>query len=189
MPALWIRDDIAAQELRRLTKAEKDPRAARRLLAISGALDGLSRETVARIWQFLRDRYLSGRLFIGTSAIIDGCCDAWHRARPHPIADRFRVGQTGQFLAGLALTAIVAGIYGLSVERWLASCWVQSALMAARRQVPALHRRPTETVGDKSAAWHRVNLLFVNSSMEKCGDEIINIAVRSIRQWKEFCKL
>ena len=49
MPALWIRDDVAPQELRRLAKVEKDPRAARRLLAIAGALDGLSRETAARI--------------------------------------------------------------------------------------------------------------------------------------------
>ncbi len=49
MPALWIRDDIAPQEPRRLAKLEKNPRAARQPLAIVGALDGLSRETAARI--------------------------------------------------------------------------------------------------------------------------------------------
>ena len=49
MPALWIRDDIAPQEPRRLAKLEKDPRAARQQLAIAGALAGLSRETAARI--------------------------------------------------------------------------------------------------------------------------------------------
>jgi transposase len=49
MQALWIRDYIAPRELRRLAKAEADPRAVRRLLAIAGALDGLSREAAARI--------------------------------------------------------------------------------------------------------------------------------------------
>jgi hypothetical protein len=27
-------------------------------------------------WQYLRDRYLSGRLFSGTRAIVDACCEA-----------------------------------------------------------------------------------------------------------------
>ena len=36
MPGLWIRDDMAPQDLRRLTRSEKDTRVARRLLAIAG---------------------------------------------------------------------------------------------------------------------------------------------------------
>ena len=32
-----------------------------------------------KVWQYLRDRYLSGRLFSGTRAIVDACCDAWNK--------------------------------------------------------------------------------------------------------------
>jgi DDE superfamily endonuclease len=34
---------------------------------------------IEKVWQYLRDRYLSGRLFTDTAAIIDACCDAWRR--------------------------------------------------------------------------------------------------------------
>ena len=33
---------------------------------------------IEKVWQYLRDRYLSGRLFPGTGAIVDACCDAWN---------------------------------------------------------------------------------------------------------------
>ena len=33
---------------------------------------------IERVWQHLRDRYLSGRLFRNTRAIVDACCDAWN---------------------------------------------------------------------------------------------------------------
>ncbi|WP_211259388.1 helix-turn-helix domain-containing protein, partial [Belnapia moabensis] len=49
MPALMIREDMPPGELRRLAKAERDLREARRLLAIAAALEGLSREVAARI--------------------------------------------------------------------------------------------------------------------------------------------
>jgi transposase len=49
MPALWIRDDVPPHELRRLARAERDPRVTRRLLAIAGALEGMSREAAARL--------------------------------------------------------------------------------------------------------------------------------------------
>ena len=34
---------------------------------------------IEMVWQYLRDRYLSGRLFDGTRAIVDACCDAWNK--------------------------------------------------------------------------------------------------------------
>jgi len=34
---------------------------------------------IERVWQYLRDRYLSGRLFTGTAGIIDASCEAWNR--------------------------------------------------------------------------------------------------------------
>ena len=49
MAGLWIRDDMTPQDLRRLARSEKDTRVARRLLAIAGALEGLSREAAARL--------------------------------------------------------------------------------------------------------------------------------------------
>jgi DDE superfamily endonuclease len=33
---------------------------------------------VEKVWQYLRDRYLSGRLFSSTLTIIDACCAAWN---------------------------------------------------------------------------------------------------------------
>ena len=32
-----------------------------------------------RVWLYLRERFLSLRLFHTTEAIIDACCDAWNR--------------------------------------------------------------------------------------------------------------
>ena len=49
MPALMIRADVPPAELRRLAKAVRDLRVARRLLAIAAALEGLSREAAARV--------------------------------------------------------------------------------------------------------------------------------------------
>ncbi len=49
MPALAIRQDLPAAELRRLARQEPDRRAAMRLLAIAHALDGFSRAEAARL--------------------------------------------------------------------------------------------------------------------------------------------
>src|SRR5918998_4705962 len=48
MPALATRQDLPAEELRRLARREPDRRAAMRLLAIANALGGLSRAGAAR---------------------------------------------------------------------------------------------------------------------------------------------
>jgi transposase len=62
MPALAIRQDLPAAELRRLARQEPDRRAAMRLLAIAHALDGFSRAEAARLAgmerQALRDAVL-----------------------------------------------------------------------------------------------------------------------------------
>ena len=49
MPALSIRQDLSAAELRRLARFEPDRRAGMRLLAIANALEGLSRAEAARL--------------------------------------------------------------------------------------------------------------------------------------------
>ena len=49
MPALAIRQDLPAEELRRLARRKPDRRAATRLLAIANALDGFSRAEAARL--------------------------------------------------------------------------------------------------------------------------------------------
>ena len=62
MPALAICQDLPATELRRRARHEPDRRAAMRLLAIAGALEGLSRAGAARLAgmerQALRDAVL-----------------------------------------------------------------------------------------------------------------------------------
>jgi putative transposase len=49
MPALAIRRDLSAEELRRLARLEPDRRAAMRLLAVANALEGLPRAEAARL--------------------------------------------------------------------------------------------------------------------------------------------
>ena len=49
MPALAVRQDLAATELRRLARFKRDRRAAMRLLAIANALEGFSRAEAARL--------------------------------------------------------------------------------------------------------------------------------------------
>ena len=39
---------------------------------------------IEKVWQYLRDRYLSGRLFTSTRAIVDACCNAWNRLIAEP---------------------------------------------------------------------------------------------------------
>lgn len=39
---------------------------------------------VERVWLYLRERFLSLRLFDTTEAIIDACCDAWRRLIAEP---------------------------------------------------------------------------------------------------------
>ncbi len=86
MPALLIREDIAPVELGRLAKVERDPRVARRVLAIAAALDGLSREAATLAWfcsaddmdrQTLRDWVI--RYNRGGPA---GLSDRWGDGRP-----------------------------------------------------------------------------------------------------------
>jgi hypothetical protein len=62
MPALAIREELPATELRRLARFEPDRRAGMRLLAIANALEGMSRAEAARLAgmerQALRDAVL-----------------------------------------------------------------------------------------------------------------------------------
>ena len=49
MPALAIRQDLSAAELRRLARFDPDRRSSMRLLAIANALEGMSRAEAARL--------------------------------------------------------------------------------------------------------------------------------------------
>lgn len=86
MRGLRIRDDLSASELRAFARREKDPRVARRMLAIANALDGMSRALSARLAgmdrQALRDwviRY--------NEAGLEGLRDRWGEGRPPSIGE------------------------------------------------------------------------------------------------------
>jgi transposase len=49
---------------------------------------------IEKVWQHLRDRYLSGQLFPGTRAIVDACCDAWNNL----IAENGRIRSLTDFV-------------------------------------------------------------------------------------------
>lgn len=86
MRGLRIRDDLTAVELRAFARREKDPRVARRMLAIANALDGMSRALSARLAgmdrQALRDwviRY--------NEAGLEGLRDRWGDGRPLAVGE------------------------------------------------------------------------------------------------------
>ena len=86
MPMLTIRDDLTSEQLRRLARRERNPRVARRMLAIANALDGMSRAAAARLAgmdrQTLRDwviRY--------NEHGIEGLADRWGAGRPTAVSD------------------------------------------------------------------------------------------------------
>ena len=39
---------------------------------------------VENVWQFMRDNWLSNRVFGSYTAIVDHCCDAWNRLADQP---------------------------------------------------------------------------------------------------------
>lgn len=48
---------------------------------------------IEKVWQHLRYRYLSGRLFAGTRAVVGACCVAWNS----PIAETNRIRSLTDF--------------------------------------------------------------------------------------------
>jgi transposase len=110
MPALAIRQDRPAEELRRLARREPDRRAATRLLAIANALDGFSRAEAARLAgmerQALRDAVIR-----------------YNAEGPSGLHDRPRAGRPEALMPGqqAALKAWVLG--GPDPERDGVSAW------------------------------------------------------------------
>ena len=59
-------------------------RPARPQQRVAGAAAALcaGAEPNQRVWLFLRERFLSHRLFGSYDAIVDACCQAWNRLTP-----------------------------------------------------------------------------------------------------------
>jgi transposase len=110
MPALAIRQDRSADELRRLARHEPDRRAAMRLLAIASALEGLSRADAARLAgmerQALRD------------AVIRYNADG-----PGGLHDRPRSGRPAGFAPGQQAALKAWVLRGPNPERDGVSAW------------------------------------------------------------------
>src|SRR3712207_6101022 len=110
MPALAIRQDLSAAELRRLARHEPDRRAGMRLLAIANALDGLSRAEAARLAgmerQALRD------------AVIRYNADG-----PKGLHDRPRSGRPEELSAGQQAALKAWVLRGPAPERDKVSAW------------------------------------------------------------------
>lgn len=39
---------------------------------------------VENVWQYMRDNWLSNRVFDNTNALLDHCCDAWNKLEAQP---------------------------------------------------------------------------------------------------------
>ncbi len=126
MPALPIRTDVSAADLRQRARREPDGRASRRMLAIANALDGMSREVAARAAgmdrQTLRDwviRYNRGGM--------DGLFDHWGDGRPC----RMNEGQQAS-LRALVLAGPDPEADGVSTWRALDLCRITEARWGVR---------------------------------------------------------
>jgi transposase len=110
MPALAIRQDLPAAELRRSARQEPDRRAAMRLLAIAHALDGFSRAEAARLAgmerQALRDAVLR-----------------YDAEGPSGLRDRPRSGRPEALTPGQQAALKAWVLRGPNPERDKASAW------------------------------------------------------------------
>ena len=110
MPALAIRRDLSAAELRRLARREPDRRAAIRLLAIAHALDGFSRAEAAR---------LAG---MGRQALRDAVL-RYNAGGPSGLHDRPRSGRPEALTPGRQAALKAWVLRGPSPERDKVSAW------------------------------------------------------------------
>jgi transposase len=160
MPALAIRRDLPAEELRRLARREPDRRAAMRLLAIANALEGSSRAEAARLAgmerQALRDAVLrynaegagalhdrprSGRpegLTPGQQASLK----AWVLRGPNPERD----GVSAWRLADICAHAERA--YGVRYSGWGMSCLLKRLGLSRQKARP---RHPQGSAAERAA--------------------------------------
>src|SRR5688500_9532202 len=148
MPALAIRQDLSAEELRRLARREPDRRAALRLLAIANALEGLPRAEAARQAGMerqalrdavgrdsaegvgsLRDRPRSGRPE-GLTAGRQAALKAWVLRGPDPERD----GVSAWRLADICAHAEEA--YGVRYSGWGMSCLLKRLGLSHQKARP-----------------------------------------------------
>ena len=167
MPALAIRQDLPAAELRRVARQGPDRRAAMRLLAIANALEGLSRAEAARLAGMerqalrdavirynadgpsgLHDRPRSGRpegLTPGQQASLR----AWVLRGPDPERD----GVGAWRLADVCAHAEEA--YGVRYSEWGMSCLLKRLGLSRQEARP---RHPQGSAAERAAfeKWTRV---------------------------------
>lgn len=80
-----LRRDYTPSDLRSLARRTRDAGQARRLLALAVILDGGSRSDAAEnVWQFLRDNWLSNRVFRSYADILDHSYFAWNSLMAQP---------------------------------------------------------------------------------------------------------
>ncbi len=160
MPALAIRQDLPADELRRLARHEPDRRAAMRLLAMANALEGMSRAEAARLAgmerqalrdavirynvegpEGLHDRPRSGRpegLTPGQQASLK----AWVLRGPNPERD----GVSAWRLADICAHAERA--YGVRYSGWGMSCLLKRLGLSRQKARP---RHPQGSAAERAA--------------------------------------
>ena len=157
MPALAIRQDLTAAELRRLIRREPGRRAAMRLSAIANALDGLSRAEAARLAgmerQALRDAVLRYNAE-GPEGLTPGqqaALKAWVLRGPAPERD----GASAWRLVDICARAEKA--YGVRYSGWGMSR-LPKRLGLSRQKTRPRHPggRAAERAGFEKGAWAEV---------------------------------
>src|SRR3954462_5214608 len=104
---------------------------------------------VENIWQFLRDNWLSSRVFASYRDIVDHCCDAWNRLIDQPwliMSIGFRDWAHRVLSAPVGITRLVrGGLVWCGGRLFCPASGVHSALRSANRahraaSIPALGR-------------------------------------------------
>jgi transposase len=163
MPALAIRQDLSAAELRRLARFDPDRRSSMRLLAIANALEGMSRAEAARLAGMerqalrdavirynaegpdgLHDRPRSGRPE-GLSEGQQAALKAWVLRGPTPERD----GVSAWRLVDICAHAEEA--YGVRYSEWGMSCLLKRLGLSHQKARP----RPPQSSTAAQAAFKK----------------------------------
>jgi transposase len=166
MPALTIRRGLPAAELRRLARREPDRRAAMRLLAIAGALEGRSRAEAARLAGMERQALRDAVLRYNAEGV-DGLHDRPRSGRPEALTPGQQAALKARVLRGpnperdgvsawrlVDVCAQAEKAYGVRYSEWGMSRLLRRLGLSRQKARPRHPRgRGAERAAFKKWAW------------------------------------
>lgn len=163
MPAVAIRQDLSAAELRRLARFEPDRRSSMRLLAIANALEGMSRAEAARLAGMERQALRDAVLRYNAEGP-DGLHDRPRSGRPEALTDGQQAALKAWVLRGpdaeregvsawrlVDIRDHVEAVYGVRYSEWGMSCLLRRLRLSHQKARP----RPPQASQAEQAAFKK----------------------------------